>query len=339
MLAAFDIYINYIKDPKDDELVGMKFLKANIYRRYNHFDEAIPLFLDILDKHREHETAEYSANLLLDTYNRMKKYDEMLALVEKLDCGPEVPRGQGRPQADAEQDQGAVDAQEGGEARDGRQGVEGLRQVRRCAARPTSTSTTATRRRRRTTRSSTTPAFASRRASRSAPRSQTFNLLQKYYPNSKLTAKAIARLGKAYGDIAFYDKASEKLEEYAKKYAGEKDAYDAMSDAVFYRKGIGDDAKAIEDTKYFIKTFGTKKPQEAANAMFSLTTIYEKQGDKDAVDQAPPRVHPHVRQQGWRRPLVIANAKIGQILWEQICPVKQVDGSCVKIVRERAIGT
>src|SRR5216110_1021822 len=33
MIAAFDIYIKYIKDPKDDELVGMKFLKANIYRR------------------------------------------------------------------------------------------------------------------------------------------------------------------------------------------------------------------------------------------------------------------------------------------------------------------
>ena len=44
MLAAFDIYINYIKDPKDEELVGMKFLKANIYRRYNHYDEAIPIF-------------------------------------------------------------------------------------------------------------------------------------------------------------------------------------------------------------------------------------------------------------------------------------------------------
>ena len=42
MLAAFDIYINYIKDPKDEELVGMKFLKANIYRRYNHYDEAHP---------------------------------------------------------------------------------------------------------------------------------------------------------------------------------------------------------------------------------------------------------------------------------------------------------
>ena len=86
-----------------------------------------------------------------------------------------------------------------------------------------------------------------------------FNLLEKYYPNSKITARAIARLGKAYGDIAFYDRASEKLEQYAKKYAGEKDAYDAMSDAVFYRKGIGDDDKAIDDTKYFIKTFGSEE--------------------------------------------------------------------------------
>jgi len=58
MLAAFDIYINYIKDPKDDELVGMKFMKANIYRRYGHYDEALPIFQDILDHHRQHETAE-----------------------------------------------------------------------------------------------------------------------------------------------------------------------------------------------------------------------------------------------------------------------------------------
>jgi hypothetical protein len=32
----------------------MKFLKANIYRRYNHFDEAIPLCMDILEHHTQH---------------------------------------------------------------------------------------------------------------------------------------------------------------------------------------------------------------------------------------------------------------------------------------------
>ena len=336
MLAAFDIYINYIKDPKDDELVGMKFLKANIYRRYNQFDKAIPLFLDILDKHREHETAEYSANLLLDTYNRTQNYDGMLALADKLGKDPKFLDGKD----DLKQTLATIKAQsmrkkaeqlekvaketkdfskyiECGQAYldiynadpEGKQNDEVLYNSGVC--------------------------FEEGRSIGAAILA--FNLLQKYYGSSKLTAKALARIGKAYGDIAFYDKASEKLEEYAKKYAGEKDAYDAMSDAVFYRKGIGDDAKAIENTKYFIKTFGAKKPQEAANAAFSLTSVYEKQGDGDIVIK---HLRDYIRTygaKGGEDRLVIANAKIGQILWTQSCPVKQVDGSCVKIVRERAI--
>src|SRR5262249_15448764 len=110
-----------------------------------------------------------------------------------------------------------------------------------------------------------------------------FGLMEKYYPKSKITQKAIARLGKAYGDIAFYDRASDKLEQYAKQYAGEKDAYDAMNDAVLYRKGLGDDDKAIADTKYFVDTFGRKNPKEAAAAAFSLVSIYEKRNDNEGV--------------------------------------------------------
>jgi tetratricopeptide (TPR) repeat protein len=167
----------------------------------------------------------------------------------------------------------------------------------------------------------------------------TFNTLQKYYPNSKITAKAVARLGKAYGDIAFYDRASDKLEEYAKKYAGEKDAHDAMNDAVLYRKGLGDDQKAIDDTKYFIKTFGPKNKEDAANASFSLTSIYEKgqtPADKDAVVK---HLREYLREFGSvsADKAIIANVKIGQILFEQSCPVKQIDGSCVKVTRERAV--
>jgi len=168
---------------------------------------------------------------------------------------------------------------------------------------------------------------------------QMYSLLKKYYPNSKITARATARLGKAFGDIAFYDRAADELEKYAAKYAGEKDAHDAMSDAVFYRKGIGDDAKAIEDTKYYVKTFGSKKPAEAANAAFSLTSIYEKQGNKDeVVKHLKEYIHTHGAKGGADK-LVIAHAKIGQILFEQSCPVKLIDGACVKISRERAIVT
>ena len=185
MLAAFDIYINYIKDPKDDELVGMKFLKANIYRRYNHFDKAIPLFEDILDKHREHETAEYSANLLLDTYNRMQKYDEMLALADKLDKDPKFLEGKDDLKATLDE----------------------ASRRSRCARRPRSSRRT--RRRRRTSASTSQCGQAYLDIYNRDPEAtendevlynagvcfeegrsigaaiQMFNLLQKYYPNEQ----------------------------------------------------------------------------------------------------------------------------------------------------------
>src|SRR5205823_3175417 len=109
------------------------------------------------------------------------------------------------------------------------------------------------------------------------------------------------------------------------EFAGEKDAYEAMSEAVFYRKGIGDDQKpkctskqpcdAVTDTEYFIDTFKTKKPQEAANAMFALTTVYEKQNDSDKVIR---HLHDYLHQfgdKGGADRVVIAHAKIGNILW------------------------
>ena len=165
---------------------------------------------------------------------------------------------------------------------------------------------------------------------------QMFGYLQKYYPNSKLMPRAVGRIGKAYGDVAFYEQASDKLETYAKKYAGEDDAYKAMSDAVFFRKGIGQDDKAIENTKYFIKTFGPKKPAEAANAMFSLTSVYEKQGDLDNVVK---HLRDYLRQFGksvGADRVVIANTKIGLALWQQ-----SADQATRRLVRddhrERAI--
>ncbi len=336
MLAAFDIYINYIKDPKDDELVGMKFLKANMYRRYNHFDEAIPIFTDIIEHHPEHETAEYSANLLLDTYNRTGKFDEMLALVDKLDNMPKFLEGKddlkatlNKLKAQSMRKKAEFKEKEAKDTKDFGKYVEcGQAYLDIYNRNPEGADNDEV---------LYNAGVCFEEGKSIGVAIQMFNLLEKYYPNSKITARAIARLGKAYGDIAFYDRASDKLEQYAKKYAGEKDAYDAMSDAVFYRKGIGDDDKAIADTKYFIDTFGKKKPTEAANAAFSLVSIDEKRGDNDAVIK---HLRDYIRTwgaKGGQDKLVIAHAKIGNILWHQSCPVKEVDGSCVKVQRERAI--
>jgi tetratricopeptide (TPR) repeat protein len=336
MLAAFDIYINYVKDPKDDDLVGMKFLKANTYRRYNHYDKAIPLFLDIIEKHPQHETAEFAANLLLDIYNNQKDYKALLALVDKLDGNPKFLEGKDSLKEVLAKIKVQAVRKEGEELeRVGKQNNDYGKLVA-CGQRYLDIYN----------RSPEAPdgdqvlynagvCFEEGKSIGAAIIA--YNLLEKYYPNSKITARAVARLGKDYGDIAYYDRASDKLEQYAKKYAGEKDAYDAMSNAVFYRKGIGDDAKAIEDTKYFIKTFGAKKPQEAANAMFSLVGIYEKQGDGDTVIKHLREYIHQFGDRGGADRLVVAYSKIGQVLWHQSCPVKEVDGACIRVVRERAI--
>jgi TolA-binding protein len=338
MLAAFDIYINYIKDPKDDELVGMKFLKANIYRRYNHFDEAIPIFQDILDHHRDHETAEYSANLLLDTYNRLQRYDEMLVLVDKLDADKKFLEGKDDLKATLDKlkaqsmakraEKMEKDAKESGDF--GKYVACGGAYLDIYNRNPEDAGNDVV-------LYNAGVCYLEGKSIGAAI--QMFNLLAKLYPNSKQTSKAIAQLGKAYGDVAFYDKAADKDEEYAKRFGGEKDAHDLMSEAVFFRKGIGDDQKAIDDTKFFVRTFGPKAPSDAAAADFSLVTVYEKQGDPDqVVKHLREYIHTY-GEKGGADKLVIAYSKIGSVIWQQSCPVKQVDGACVKITRERSVAT
>ncbi len=339
MMDAFDIYIKYIKNPKDDELVGMKFLKANLYRRYNHFDEAIPLFMDILEHHREHETAEFAANLLLDTYNRMGKYDEMLALVDKLDGDKKFLDGKeelattlGKIKAQSLRKKAEHIEKVAKETKNFAKYVEcGQAYLDIYNRNPTDDANDEV----------LYNALTCYQEGKSIGAAiQMFGLLKQYYPKSKLMPRAIGRIGKAYGDIAFYEQAADKLEEYARKYGGEKDAFKALSEAVFYRKGIGQDKKAIDDTNFFLRQYGRKKPKEASDAMFSLTSVYEKQGNPDAIVK---HLRNYIRQfparKGGSDRIVIAYAKIGKLRWDQSCPKTLVNGSCVKIQRERALAS
>jgi tetratricopeptide (TPR) repeat protein len=92
LLGAFDVYLHTV-DPVDDDAIGIMFIKANTLRRFNHFDEAIAIFKDILAHHADHETAEYSANLLFDTYERTGRHAEADALIDSLLANKVFVRG------------------------------------------------------------------------------------------------------------------------------------------------------------------------------------------------------------------------------------------------------
>jgi tetratricopeptide (TPR) repeat protein len=147
------------------------------------------------------------------------------------------------------------------------------------------------------------------------------------YPRSRIAARAIARSAQAYARIAYYDRAAERLEEYARKYTGEKDAHDALSDAIYYRRALGDRAKVIADTDFFIRTFGARKPAEATAAKLAL--LQELDADPDAAIALLRDVLKSFKLDGDQA--VTARVKLAELLWTKSCSVHAVDGLCVKL--------
>jgi tetratricopeptide (TPR) repeat protein len=334
LLAAFDGYLAHVKDPNDGERIDVMFHRANLLRRFDHFAEAIPALEDIVLKHGTHETAPWAFQLVLDSYNRIRNYDGMFAFAEKVPPKvvaqwPEAEatikdlrRQQLQKQAEALQ----VKAKAGND----------LALYVACAG--------------KYVEAYNMDPIASdgdkilynagvcyEDGKSIGAAKGMYLLLQQHFPKSELAAKSIARLGNAYASIAFYREAAEKLEEYATRYAGEKDAFPALSDAVQFRKGIGDDAKALADTQQFVKMYGKSRQAEAATAYFSMTAIHEKAGD---LDKLAAHLRAYLTQWGAtggadRR--VIAQAKLGDALWRSACPVPLIDGTCMKLTRTASI--
>lgn len=78
LLDACARYVRYL--PKGEKRVEIEFKAANIYYRYNHFDEAVLRFSEIALNYPEYKfengerAAEIAANLILDSYNLLQDY-------------------------------------------------------------------------------------------------------------------------------------------------------------------------------------------------------------------------------------------------------------------------
>src|SRR5206468_1513968 len=164
--------------------------------------------------------------------------------------------------------------------------------------------------------------------------------LIKYKPTSNEAQKAMFQIGENYHGIAYYSRAAESYEQFASKYPGEKEAAEALSNATFFRRGLGDDQKAIDDNNLYIKFYGQRKPSEAARVFFSIGAIYEKE---KKWDQLLKHLQEFLTKYGSKAPdlQVVAHTQMGLILWRQSCSLPDVaggNGACIKIERVRSGG-
>ena len=88
LIAAVDAYLAAVPGEHGQRVASARFLRANTRRRFNHLEAALPDWVAILEQERDQEVALYAANLLLDTFVRLERYDEMIVWVRKLRADP-----------------------------------------------------------------------------------------------------------------------------------------------------------------------------------------------------------------------------------------------------------
>ncbi len=72
------------QDATSTESIAARFFAGVTLHRFDHLDDAIAIFVEIIDNHPRHNLAEAALHLALDTYNRLRKRDALLALVEHV---------------------------------------------------------------------------------------------------------------------------------------------------------------------------------------------------------------------------------------------------------------
>ncbi|MBZ0233220.1 MAG: hypothetical protein K8M05_12895, partial [Deltaproteobacteria bacterium] len=82
-----------------------------------------------------------------------------------------------------------------------------------------------------------------------------YRQLEAELPRDPLVQRAHARRAQLYLAIAWYAEAAKELEAYATKWAGERDASDALENAVRLRAALGDDDAARRNAERWVKLY------------------------------------------------------------------------------------
>lgn len=303
MLNAYQRYVCFV--PNSEDLPTIKYRRARIYYETNHFEEAALLFKDIAFNHTNTEMSVFAANLYLDSLNvlgtysdpaRPACYDDMTESIEPLaNLYCKTPDAQ---QTNAELckvleqlrcdllRKKAESLQASSEYKKAAQlYVNIFRQYSECG------------RLDEVLYNAALNFEAARLLGRAI---KVRRVLVDKFADSPFAKRAVYLIGANFHALAMYDMAADNYEKFATKYAGElgeecsdsdkkagtcANAKEAMQNAVFFRLGLGNEEKAVEDAKIFDQNYRRRFPREASQVNYSLGSIYEREANwKKAID-------------------------------------------------------
>ncbi len=298
MLNAYTRYVCYVgqSNPNAEDLVTIKYRRARIYYESNHFEEAAVIFRDIAWRHRDSDMAEYAANLYLDSLNVLGEQStpprpacyarivsEVPAMLDMFCQGDaaathaDLCTDLRRLRCDTLYK--AADAYKlRGEYKNAARAYLGV--VRECPN---------YRRLDDVLWNVSLMYEAARLLGRSIKVRQ---FLIDKVPNSPHAKRALFLIGANYHALTVYQRAADYYEQFATQYPGEMaqncsadekranictNAPEALQNATFFRLGLGQDEKAVDDARLFEKNYKNRRPAEVSQVVYSIGAIYERQ--------------------------------------------------------------
>lgn len=314
MVKAFDRYVCYVKpgdDPKaKDQYVEVKYARARTYFEEHYWEEAAQGFKDVALNNSDADAGIYAAQLYLESLNVLGSqadppktgcYDEMADSVPQIiklycDGGKDAKNGdQCNTLRKIQSDLRRVRADAKIKAADkaGSNTPDGLRLYREsgddyfalakeCLVTPVDAGQPATCAKPEEILWNAAEAYQSARLVVKSIQVRQVLLDPKYkLDQTELAKKSMYKIGGNYQAIAVYDSAALWFEKYAHAYPSADKADVALSDAVVLRLGLGQEKEAVDDTEYFMKTYGGRKPAQAAQVAFAIGAHYVERQDWD----------------------------------------------------------
>lgn len=303
MVRAFQRYLCTVS--ADGERATVQYRLGRVYYEARHFEEASVAFRAVALEHAESELGPIAANLHLDALNAIYRREGRESCVTSLraDVGPFRDLYCATPEAsdthtdlcpvlaELECEVLRLDAEalahQGAHARAARSYVALARDHAACGRRD----------------EMLWNAAIEYEAARLVGRAiQVRQALVEGIPGP-LADRAVYLVGASYHALAIYGSAADWYERFAREHpdadgsaCSEADragnlcaiAYVGLENAVFFRLGLGETDRAIEDAALYARSFGRSRPRETAEVVFSIGSVYE--GRRDG-----PRLIAHYR--------------------------------------------
>jgi TolA-binding protein len=326
LVAAVDSYLGLV--PASPERVPMLYRKARVLYEHNRYDKAVAVFAEIVTKHPRHELAQYAANLLLDSLNIQKKYRAMERWVERMLKDPMLARGQLLQ---------ALKRLKSGMERKAAETLVKEKRYRECGEKylqmvnafPDDP---------RVAELLYNAAICFESAKMMDRATAARLRLIKRKPQDRLAQRALLMVAQGFHAASNDAEAARYYETFARKFPGEREAPEALEQAVMIRARRKEYAEALKDARFFIKCYGRRArfARRVAAVSFRIGEILETQGrTRDALRHYADYLK-RWGPRGGRALEIRTHVKLAQAFWKQSCPGKGLAlGLCARRIRSR----